>query len=104
MTKISWSTHAYTLLAVGALTATTFGQKASFGPAEQLTGDDAAFTGIYYPSPTLHDLDADGKRELVVGDLRGYVQFSEKLDGGALAWSKLANVKMGDKPLKLFNW
>lgn len=79
-------------------------QDTRFGPAEELSSGDTTFTGILYPSPTLYDLDGDGKRELVVGDLRGQVRASKKLDGGALAWSKLENVRQGEKPLKLFNW
>ncbi|MEM8884966.1 MAG: VCBS repeat-containing protein [Planctomycetota bacterium] len=54
----------------------------------------------YYPSPVMHDLDGDGKPELIVGDLRGMVTMSKM---GALADEK--PVLMADgKPLKFQNW
>lgn len=85
---------------VGALAATSIAQ-AKFGAPEALTTNGKSMTGILYPSPALRDIDGDGKSELLIGDLRGFIQVAE---GDGLAWGKLEQLKSGKEPLKLHNW
>ncbi len=77
--------------------------QADFDPPVALTSDGAPFTGILFPSPTLHDLDGDGKRELVIGDLPGRIVFARPGDGIA-KWQKREPLQSNKKPLKLNNW
>ena len=96
------------VLVVGALAATTTAQNADssqFGAAEQLTAGGKAMTGIYYPSPTLYDIDGEQHKELVIGDLRGRIMVAQPSKGKAgLAWSELEQLQSNKKPLKLNNW
>ncbi len=55
-----------------------------------------------YPSPVLLDIDQDGKAEMVIGGLRGYLSVSRRTAGG---WGKEAKLKATDgKDLKFHNW
>jgi len=55
-----------------------------------------------YPSPVLHDLDGDGKQELLVADLFGNVTYSTRTGDG---WGEEKVLKAADgKPLKFHNW
>lgn len=96
------------VLVVGALAATTTAQNADssqFGAPEQLTANGKAMTGIYYPSPTLYDIDGDKHRELVIGDLRGFIKVAKPSKGNnGLAWTQLEELQSNKKPLKLNNW
>ena len=51
----------------------------------------------YYPSPVLHDVDGDGKKEIVIGDLTGRVTV-------ASADSETPMMMADGKPLKFHNW
>ena len=76
-----------------------------FGAPEQLTAGGKAMTGIYYPSPTLYDIDGDKHRELVIGDLRGFIKVARPSKGNSgLAWTELEELQSNKKPLKLNNW
>ncbi len=78
---------------------------AQFGAPEQLTADGKAMTGMHFPSPTLYDIDGDQQQELIIGDLRGFVQVAQPGgDKAGLNWSKLEHLQSNKKPLKLNNW
>ena len=71
----------------------------------ELLADGKSIEGVGYPSPNLYDLDGDGQRELVVGDIMGNVFYSRKTSEGSLnQWSKSEKVEAEGKPLKLKNW
>lgn len=61
-----------------------------------------------YPSPAVYDVDADGKDELVVGDIFGalHVYENENKDGkGDPVWGKPERLKMADgEAIKVSNW
>jgi hypothetical protein len=73
-------------------------------PVELLT-NGASIDSVMYPSPTLYDLDGDGKRELVIGDIFGSIHSCIKSDGKTNAWGEMVKLKSVDgKPLQLNNW
>ncbi len=96
-------------LVCGVLASTATAQNpvsGKFAAPEQLTAGGEALTGIRYPSPTLHDLDGDGQRELLIGDLMGNIKVAQREQGkNDLDWSKLEFLQTSEKePLKLNNW
>jgi hypothetical protein len=50
----------------------------------------------------MYDIDGDGQEELVIGDLRGFVYVSERLDDGSFAAKQ--QLKVSGQPLKFHNW
>lgn len=76
---------------------------AEFEAPVLLTQGDATFEKTIYPTPVLQDLDDDGVRELVVGDLMGYLNVC-KPGATDVAWAAQEPVKVDGKPLKLNNW
>jgi len=59
-----------------------------------------------YPSPVLHDVDGDGRPDIVVGDLFGRVTVAHRLAAKspvAFGVEKPLNDRDG-KPLKFYNW
>ncbi|QDV05370.1 hypothetical protein Poly30_08670 [Planctomycetes bacterium Poly30] len=94
-----------TLLGSGAIL--MFGRSASeFASPVQLTSGDAALAAkVRYPSPRLLDVDGDGTREMVVGDLPGFVRVAKPAGGDdLLAWGELAPLKTDGRELKFNNW
>lgn len=76
-----------------------------FAAPVELTADGKPFRGILYPSPTLHDTDGDGKRELWIGDLPGHVKVARPAGGEHGGFGPLKSAKTRDgKLLKLQNW
>jgi hypothetical protein len=58
-----------------------------------------------YPSPVLLDIDSDGQRELVCGDLQGYLWvYEDEGKEGDLEWGLPAKLQSDGKDLKLPNW
>ena len=56
---------------VAHLDGTTDPEAAKFAPPVQLTAGGKNHTGILYPSPALYDVDGDGARELLIGEIFG---------------------------------
>jgi hypothetical protein len=78
---------------------------AAFDAPVQLTCAGDPIDSLIYPTPVLQDLDSDGKRELVLGDLRGFLYHSKpESPGSDLAWTSLEKFQSGAEPLKLHNW
>jgi hypothetical protein len=55
-----------------------------------------------YPSPALFDITGDGKLEIVIGDLRGFLTYATRTEDG---WSEEKPLMATDgKPLRFHNW
>ncbi|MBL6720365.1 MAG: hypothetical protein ISQ08_03045 [Planctomycetes bacterium] len=53
--------------------------EARFAPPALMTGADKPLGGTkMYPSPAAHDVDRDGKLDLVLGDLPGRITWSRR--------------------------
>jgi hypothetical protein len=107
----SWQTGALalTMCALGANSAAQGTEQATharFDAPVELTADGKPMRGILYPSPTLHDIDGDHRRELLIGDLPGYIRVAQPgAKRGGTAWGELEFLQSKDKKrLKLNNW
>ncbi len=78
-----------------------------FAPPKRIKAGDAWLgAGRLYPSPVMHDMDGDGKRDVVIGDLFGAVTVAKSLEGDAglpLAAEAPVMNREGEK-LKFHNW
>lgn len=109
--------------ALGALPGVLFGglffdgaavaQGESFAPpvlieagAPTKAGPTVLGKGRLYPSPVLHDLDGDGRLDVVVGDLRGHLTTALRLPGdGAPKFAAEQKLLAKDgKDLDFGNW
>lgn len=79
---------------------------ARFAPPVRIRAGDAfAGEGRYYPSPVLHDIDGDGRQDLVIGDLVGAVTVARRDAGDAPTFAAEQPLKGKDgQPLKFHNW
>lgn len=60
---------------------------------------------MLYPSPVLYDLDHDGRRELVCGDLWGYLRVYEDVgEADDVEWGAPQFLQVDGAPLKVPNW
>ena len=79
-----------------------------FAPPVRLRiGDPFLGAGRLYPSPVLHDLDEDGRSELLIGDLIGNVTVAQlmKAEGGAVTVASEKPLLGRDgKPIRFHNW
>lgn len=80
--------------------------KAQFKAPKRIQAGDAFLgEGRLYPSPVLHDVDGDGLRDIVVGDLFGKVTFAPQIPGEEVRFGPEKPLKGRDgKPLKFHNW
>lgn len=78
-------------------------QNAAFDDPELLmAGGQMMGIKRHYPSPVLHDLDGDGVRELIIGDLHGYITRCERNADG---WGEEVRIRAKDgKDLRFHNW
>lgn len=89
-------------LAATALTAQTFEAPVQLKAGDAPLGHKLGTADRLYPSPALHDLDGDGKIEMVIGDLRGSLTVSTRTKDG---WGEEKTLNGADgKPLKFSNW
>ena len=79
-----------------------------FAPPVRLkAGDKWLGGGRLYPSPVLHDLDGDGRREVLVADLAGAITVARitRAGDGAPTLSAETPLKGADgQPLRFHNW
>lgn len=58
-----------------------------------------------YPTPHLVDVDGDGSRELLIGDLKGHVRVSRRPEGAApFVWGPPEDLATDGRLLKFHNW
>ena len=78
--------------------------EARFAPPVRMKAGDAFLGGgRTYPSPSLHDLDGDGRLDVVVGDLAGNVTVATGLEDGGFAKEAAVKNREGE-PLTFDNW
>jgi hypothetical protein len=90
-----------TLMAIAFAAAVAHAEGNKFGPPELLL--DAS--SYLYPSPVLVDIDQDQQRELLIGDLRGYLTVYDNVGKpDSPQWGKPAKLQCNGKDMKLPNW
>ena len=80
---------------------------ARFAPPVQLrAGGEIMGVERLYPSPVLHDMNGDGRADVVLGDLWGEITVAARVaQDGAPAWGPDAPLAARDgKDLKFSNW
>ena len=91
-------------LTSAALTTHAFAQGVHFkDPVRLNAGDKMLGKGRMYPSPAAHDLNGDGRFDIVIGDLRGHLTFAlQQPDGTFASEQKLKDAN--GKVLDFGNW
>jgi len=97
-----------TLAVVGCafLSTQAIAQSAEFAAPKRIkAGDKFMGQGRMYPSPVFHDVDGDGLKDVVIGDLIGKVTVALQIPGEAIAFGREEPMLRSDgKPLKFHNW
>lgn len=89
-------------LAGASLPAQTFDAPVQVKAGDSFVGHQLNKADRLYPSPALHDLDGDGKLDMVIGDLRGTLTVTTRTKDG---WGEEKVLNGADgKPLKFSNW
>lgn len=75
-------------------------------PKRILAGEAFLGAGRLFPSPVLHDVDGDGRKDIVVGDLFGAVTFAPRsaADGPPAFGAEKPLLDREAKPLRFHNW
>jgi hypothetical protein len=104
--SFSWQTGALALAMCAISANSTAQDPAKFDAPVELTADGKPMRGIYYPSPTLQDIDGDKRRELLIGDLPGRIRVLQPgAQRGGTGWGEIEFLKAkGGENLKLNNW
>ena len=78
------------------LTAHAFAQGVHFkDPVRLNAGDKMLGKGRMYPSPAAHDLNGDGRFDIVIGDLRGHLTFALQQPDGTSLPKKTLGLALG---------
>jgi hypothetical protein len=73
-------------------------------PVRLKAGDKFLGEKRLYPSPVFHDVNADGRADIVVGDLPGVLTVALR-EAGATAYAAETKLQAADgKQLKFHNW
>jgi hypothetical protein len=95
-------------LVLALLTAALAAQAPTFATPVRLTAPAGTHHGHdrLYPSPALHDVDGDGRPDLVLGDLEGSITVARRLPGdGTPAFAAPTPLRGADgRPFAFHNW
>ncbi len=103
-TRLFFSLAAFAVVAAGSAVAQA--EDAQFARPVEITTAGKTYVDVLYPSPVLHDLNGDGKQELIIGDLRGYLQVAKRdsaTDSPEWGDSQMMQSVEG-KDIKFSNW
>ena len=96
------------LFVAPSLAALDLSQEAQFAAPVRLLAAGAPVNHVEempYPSPVVFDIDRDGKRELICGDLWGYLWvYENEGQEGDLHWSAPRKLTADGEVLKVPNW
>ena len=75
-------------------------------PVMLMAANEPMKASSMYASPVVFDIDNDGREEMVLGDIRGNVQYCKnEAETGEPVWGAVQSVETADgKPLELNNW
>ena len=74
-------------------------------PVRIQVGGEFLGTKRNYPSPVFHDLNGDGRRDIVIGDLAGSITAAIQCDGDAIAFERdYPLLGRNQQPLRFHNW
>ena len=74
-------------------------------PVRLKAGDKFLGEQRLFPSPVFHDVDGDGQRDLVVGDLRGIMTVALRAPGDGPTFAAETRLKdLDGKDLDFHNW
>ena len=74
-------------------------------PIRLKAGDKFLGENRLYPSPVFHDIDGDGRLDIVVGDLLGHLTVALRGPGERLAFGEETKLLDGDgKAIDFHNW
>jgi hypothetical protein len=104
VTKFQPADLAAIALICATLPSAVFAQGTQFkDPVRLHAGTKMLGMGRMYPSPAAHDINGDGRFDIVIGDLRGHLTFAlQQADGTFGAEQKLNDAK--GKVLDFGNW
>jgi len=95
------------LILVGLTATTALAQSPTFAaPVRLMAGDKLLGHNRLFPSPVFHDLNGDGRLDLVLGDLRGLITIALRNPGEGPATYAAETKLLGadGKDLDFANW
>ena len=74
-------------------------------PVRLKAGDKFLGENRLFPSPVFHDMNGDGRADIVVGDLIGKLTVAQRTGAGAPAYAaETKQMALDDKELDFANW
>ena len=99
--------YAIRLALAAAAVSAAAAQTPTFAPPVRVKAGEAFLGGTrMFPSPVFHDIDGDGRQDIVVGDLMGRLTFARRVEGAGVpayeAEAKVLDAK--GEQVNLQNW
>lgn len=74
-------------------------------PVRIQVGGEFLGTKRNYPSPVFHDVNGDGRHDIVIGDLGGSITVAIQREGDAIAFERdYPILGQNQQPLRFHNW